>query len=409
MRDSSWISSTLNPDWGALPSRPHTEPIDSDLLLFAGASNNYALKTEEGLVIVDPGHEALGERFLSAVRDWSDLPIHTVIYTHGHADHVTAMRTLLDRGERPVIVGHEHVVARFARYRETHAFNQTVNRRQTAVPDLTFPSSFVDPTVRVSDSLTLVVGGVEIRLLGARGETDDYTCVWIPDRRLLFVGDLATWKIPNSGNPAKVQRYPLDWLAALDQLSALGAETLCPGHDLVLRGGGLVRTLLTDHARYLRHLVSDVKERLNAGASPDEILHAVVPPEDLRSVPYLRDVYNHPQFIVRDLLRTWGGWWNGVDSGLLPAPRVKQSTEIASLAGGVQALVARGRTRLNEGDVMLACHLADWAVDAAPEHRGALELKRDVFRERQRMERSGMARGFFQSAIDSAERKLQAL
>ena len=40
---------------------------------------------------------------------------------------------------------------------------------------------------------------------------------------------------------------------------------------------------------------------------------------DLADRPYLQPLYDRPEFIVRNLLRLYGGWWNGNPAELLPA------------------------------------------------------------------------------------------
>jgi alkyl sulfatase BDS1-like metallo-beta-lactamase superfamily hydrolase len=123
---------------------------------------------------------------------------------------------------------------------------------------------------------------------------------------------------------------------------------------------------------------------------------------------FLRATYDHPKFIVRNLLRLWGGWWNGNAADLLPAAWTAQAGEIARLAGGVGAgaVVARGRALLEAGDATLAAHLAEWATRAAPGDRGAQTLKRDVYALRLEEERSLMARGIYRAAMHDAQRAL---
>ena len=54
-------------------------------------------------------------------------------------------------------------------------------------------------------------------------------------------------------------------------------------------------------------LVNQTLERLNAGETLYEILDAVRPPEALAAKPYLKPVYDEPEFIVRNLWRCFGG------------------------------------------------------------------------------------------------------
>ena len=48
---------------------------------------------------------------------------------------------------------------------------------------------------------------------------------------------------------------------------------------------------------------------------------------------------------------------------------------------------------------MLACHLADWAVAAAPEDKSAHEARMRVYAARADSEESTMAHGIFRSAV----------
>ena len=50
-------------------------------------------------------------------------------------------------------------------------------------------------------------GDLTFELHHARGETEDATWTWVPERKLLAPGDLFIWRVPNAGNPQKVQRY----------------------------------------------------------------------------------------------------------------------------------------------------------------------------------------------------------
>ena len=380
--------------------------VAPDVLLHAAFVNTYALRAPAGLLLVDPGFGHTASAVHGAVRAWTDAPLRTAVYTHGHADHAFGLRAFLDAGERPEIIAQENCPHRFHRYRLMHGLNARINQRQFGLPAPVFPQHFDWPTLLVRDRLVQRLGELEVHYTAARGETDDHLWVWLPARRYLFTGDLVIWQAPNCGNPQKVQRYPEDWAAALEAMAGLGAEWLFPGHGLVVCGREAVRGLLTETARYLRVLVEQVRARLNAGEAPEDIVHAVMPDPELARRPFLLANYDHPKFIVRNLLRLWGGWWNGNAADLLPATWAAQAEEIARLAGGVDALVTRGRALLDAGDAVLAAHLAEWATRAAPENRSAQALKRDVYARRIAEERSLMARGIYRAALDEALRTL---
>jgi glyoxylase-like metal-dependent hydrolase (beta-lactamase superfamily II) len=369
--------------------------------------NTYALRTPAGLLLVDPGFGHASDSVREAVRGWSDAPLHTAVYTHGHVDHAFGLRAFLAAGERPHIVAQENCLGRFRRYALTNGWNARINQRQFSLPHPVFPRHFDWPTLTFRDALAQRLGDLEVHYRAAKGETDDACWVWVPAHRYLFTGDLIIWQAPNCGNPQKVQRYPAEWAEALDAMAGLGAEWLFPGHGLVVQGREAVHTVLTETARYLRVIIDQVLERMNAGQTPEEIFHAVEPDPELAKRPYLQANYDHPKFIVRNLLRLWGGWWNGNAADLLPATHEAQAQEIAALAGGVDAVIARGRALLDGGNSALAAHCAEWATRAAPHDRVAQELKRDVYQRRLVEESSLMAQGIYRAAMNDARGALR--
>jgi glyoxylase-like metal-dependent hydrolase (beta-lactamase superfamily II) len=380
--------------------------VAPDVLMSASFVNSYVVRLPSGLLIIDPGFEHTGPALFDAVRKWTDLPVVAAVYTHGHADHAFGLKPFLAAGENPQVIAHENCPARFRRYALTHGWNARINQRQFSLPQPLFPRDFVWPTLTFRESLAQRIGGVDVCYQAAKGETDDACYVWLPQRRYLFCGDLIIWQAPNCGNPQKVQRYPLEWAEALEKMAGLDAEWLFPGHGLVVQGAAAVRTVLTETARYLRVIIDQVLQRMNAGETPEEIFHAVEPDADLAKRPYLQPNYDHPKFIVRNLLRLWGGWWNGNAADLLPATPAAQGAAIAELAGGVEGLVARGRAMLEGGQTALAAHVAEWATHAAPDHAAAQELKRDVYAKRLLEEPSLMAQGIYRAAMNDAKAAL---
>jgi glyoxylase-like metal-dependent hydrolase (beta-lactamase superfamily II) len=377
------------------------------VFMYPAFVNTYAFASRDGLLLVDPGFAHASGAMCEAVRRWSDAPVRAAVYTHGHVDHAFGLRSFLDAGEKPQIIAQENCLARFRRYALTHGWNARINQRQFSLPKPMFPDEFEWPTHVFRDAMTLRLGDAEVHLRAAKGETDDACWVWIADRGYLFTGDLIIWQAPNCGNPQKVQRYPAEWADALEAMAGLDAEYLFPGHGLAIHGRAAVRTVLTETARYLRVIIDQVLTLMNAGRTPEGIFHAVEPDPVLAARPYLQANYDHPKFIVRNLLRLWGGWWNGNAADLLPATHEAQAAEIAALAGGVDRLIARGRALLEAGDLTLAQHLAEWATRAAPAAPAAQELKRDVYERRLGGESALMAQGIYRAAMNDARQALQ--
>lgn len=378
------------------------EEVAPGVFMYSVFVNTYAMKTQDGLLLIDPGTMRGAASAHQAIRGWTGEPVHTIVYTHGHIDHAFGGKPFLAEGAVRNIVAQENCVGRFQRYSLTHGYNQIINQRQFGSDKLRFPDEFDWPTLTFRDGLVQSMGGLEIRYRAAKGETDDHCYIWVPEKSYLFSGDLIIWRSPNCGNPQKVQRYPIEWAEALEEMAALDAEWLFPGHGLVVHGRAEVRRVLTETARYLRHIIDQVVPLLNAGKSPEEIVASVDSDPELAARPYLLELYDHPKFIVHNLIRRWGGWWNGNAADLFPASSVRQAQEIAALAGGASALIARGRALLDQGDLDMACHVAEWAIRVAPDDRAALELKRDVYEKRGAATGNLMAQGIYRGAMNEA-------
>ena len=92
-------------------------------------------------------------------------------------------------------------------------------------------------------------------------------------------------------------------------------------------------------------------ELMNAGVALEEIVATVRPPAELAAKPFLQPIYDEPEFIVRNIWRLYGGWYDGNPARLKPPTDAAIATEVAALAGGPSRLAERAvelATRLDE-------------------------------------------------------------
>ena len=376
------------------------EEVADGVAFVPAFANVSALATDDGLTLVDTGSPPFAQHIHTTLRRWNDTRLDTAVFSHGHIDHVFGVAPFEEEAREkgwapPRVVAHEQLPARFDRYVLTAGYNEVINQRQFGLPDLRWPREYRYPDETYAVATQLQVGGLGLELTHCRGETDDHTYTWVPERKVLCCGDLFIWASPNAGNPQKVQRYPREWAAGLRTMAQLGAEIMLPGHGVPVMGADRIRQALTDSADLLDHLHDETVAMMNQGARLDDIVHTVRGPQHLLDRPYLRPVYDEPEFVVRNVWRLYGGWWDGDPAHLKPSPAAELATEIASLSGGAGRLAERALEVLEAGDDRLAGHLAELASQAAPGDPAIAAVRAQVFSTRASHEASTMSQGVF--------------
>jgi len=402
--------------------------LAADLAIVESFSHSVAFDSGDGLVCFDSSGVHTGQAVVAALKSWRADRISHLVYTHGHADHVGGSTYFAP--DEPTVIGHRNVATRLDRYDFTNNWNLIINSRQFggipgemnlsigeaeggAPVDVADARRFLPrTTLRPSETFELDhsmhVGDTDIELHHARGETDDHLWAWLPERKWIMAGDFVIWNFPNAGNPQKVQRYPVEWAVALREMIAAGPELLVPAHGLPIAGATRIARVLGDIATALENLVADVIAMMNEGSTLDAIIHTVSVPSETLAKPYLRPLYDEPEFVIRNIWRQFGGWWDGAASRLKPSPDADVATAIAELSGGADALIRRAQQAVADNDLRLACHLADLAGWASPSDPAIHAARADVYIERRKAEPSLMSKGIFMAAARESQAVAEA-
>jgi glyoxylase-like metal-dependent hydrolase (beta-lactamase superfamily II) len=126
----------------------------------------------------------------------------------------------------------------------------------------------------LTDGGTLQLGDTEVTVLHTPGHAPDHACVWHPETRSLFGGDLAidgttVWI------PASLGGDLAAYLASLERVMALGPARIFPGHGPVITDPG---RLLREYVEHRRTRERQVIDALAAGAaSPRAIVARIYP------------------------------------------------------------------------------------------------------------------------------------
>lgn len=191
--------------------------------------------------------------YLAAIASVTDLPVRTVVNTHHHGDHTYG--NYLFAGA--TVVAHEQ--CRTAMLAEGLAtfrpFFTEVDwgELELAPPFLTF-----------TDAVTLYVDDLrcEVRHVGRPAHTTNDSIVWIPDRSVLFSGDL----IFNGGTPFLLMGSVAGALDVLEtQVAPLRPRTIVPGHGDVCGPEAIDRV-----TGYLRFVLDTARQARAAGLAPLE-------------------------------------------------------------------------------------------------------------------------------------------
>lgn len=379
------------------------------------SGNTSLVITEEGLVIVDTGVVSDGPVLVEKIRKRTQAPFHTIIYTHGHGDHAGGVGAFLEdaqqRGHpKPRIIAHELVPARFRKYTMLAGHRANIGAIQFRRGRAQRPPQFYYPDITYADAMQFRLGGLTFELYHAKGETDDGTWVWIPERKTAIVGDLLIGGVPNVGNPLKGQRYALEWAEALERIAGKNPEFLIFAAGPVLRGEE-IQDVCLDTAKYLRYIQDEVVRLMNEGCWLEEILERVKVPEELANKFWLRPNYGHPTFIVHGVYRRYAGWFNGNFGELFPSKSADIAAEVARLAGS-DRLLERAQELRQSGDIQLALHLVDFVAKGttdAGKRKAALLLKAELLDARADTEPSMIARNIFRSGADATREEANAL
>lgn len=237
---AEWMTSTAHDV--DTPGPPKAEEVSDGVFAYTQPdgtwwiNNTGFLVGRRGVVSVDACATVRRTRaYLDTIAHVTPRPVRTLINTHHHGDH-TFGNFLFDGA---TIVGHEATragIEAWGRPIDEPIWNKVDWGEVELEP----------PFLTYTDGVTVWVDDLrcEVRHTGGPGHTTNDSIVWLPERKVLFCGDL----LFNGGTPFLLQGSVTGALKVLTEVvEPLGAEVIVPGHgpvagpDLIDRVCGYLR------------------------------------------------------------------------------------------------------------------------------------------------------------------------
>lgn len=266
---------------------PTTDLVSGNTLVVVG---------DDGVLVVDTGHfPSLARKMIGDIRKLTDQPVRYVVNTHWHPDHVFGNAAYREAFPNAVFLAHAEtrrlVVKNDPQYIEVQQnMDKTLERARallatgkhrngapvTADERVGYEAlmraleatrgdaavTLSPETMTFESEVDVFLGKREVKVLHlGRGNTAGDAVVYVPDARVVASGDLVVGPTPYAFGS-----YLGEWIAVLEKLRGLGADTLLPGHGEVQHGFDYVHMLEALFASTR----AQVESAVNAGLTLEE-------------------------------------------------------------------------------------------------------------------------------------------
>lgn len=380
------------------PELARMEPVFTQPVVYKLAEGVYApfgfegasitiIEGKTGLIVADAGSAAeSGKAMMDAYREatGSKKPVHTMLYTHHHADQWAGTEGFIDRADYDAgkinVVAHRDFLDRMndesgaylnqQMIRTTYAFGLMVpfkddytgrvNHGVGYPADIiqTSPNkSFFLPNIYVDDQLIVEIDGLTLEFFHIPGEAADGLALYVHETGTMIGGDTIQGEtIPNLYTiRGAAYRDGLEWADSIDRMRRYHATNLGIHHGRSNNGAERVEDIMKAWADSLRYMQHQAVRYINKGYTMHELSDSIRLPKELRDHEYLRPLRGSEYQNVPNVYAGNVGWYNG-DPTEFARPKYKELAQLyVDMMGGTDAVRKAAKKFITEEKYGEAC------------------------------------------------------
>lgn len=339
-----------------------------------GNSNATAVIGKTSVIMIDTLD---CDKYAQALKDdleqITNKPVRTIIYTHRCPDHISGAGVFSDTVHEVIafanaredlkyyerledVINMRKIFARGYGLSDEDAITHGLGPREGFIKAGAERVPLEPTTVYSGKSVEREIDGILFRLISMPGETKDSISVLLPDPNILAVGDNFYNVFPNMYSVrGSSYRDVANWIDILDEIMALDADTVLPGHTWPLIGKEEVRSSLQNFRDALEYVLFETLDCMNQGMSLNETAEAVKLPERFKTES-LGEYFSLVEWAVKSIYTGYLGWFDGTAANLIPIPESEYTKEMLDLIGE-NKLKKRIKKAIDEENYQLAIQL----------------------------------------------------
>lgn len=371
-------------------------------------ANMTLIEGDSGVIVLDTLTSIEGARAAMELyfNHRGKKPVTAVIFSHTHTDHWGGARGVLDDatlagGKVPIIAPNlfmehavsENIIAGPAMLRRAqYQFGPFLAKGVRGQVDCGLGKSMAAGSVALLRPTDLimetgdrrVIDGVEFEFqMAPNSEAPAEMHFYIERYKVLNLAENCTHNFHNllPFRGADV-RDALAWSKYLGEaLKMWGgkAEAMCGQHHWPVWGRERIDTMIRQQRDLYKFAHDQTIRLMNHGLTAAEIAETIKLPQSLEGAWHGRGYYGHIRHNVKAIYQKYLGWYDANPVNLDPLPPVESGKKYVEYMGGAQAILARAKKDLNNGEFRFVAQALSHLVFAEPANQAARAMLADTF------------------------------